>query len=298
MNTLLTGANGFLGRNVVELCKTINFLTPKKEDLNLLDLEKLIKYLNENKVSKIINLAALCGGIGINAGNPGKFMYQNLQMGINVLEASRICNIKKLVNIGTVCSYPKFAKVPFQEDQIWDGYPEETNAAYGIAKKTVMELSIAYNKQYSLNVTNLIPVNMCGPHDNFDLLESHVIPALIRKFESSPDQVILWGTGNASREFLDVRDCVEAIKLAINTDTDPYPINLGTGKEIKIFELANMIKKLGNYSANINWDSSKPDGQPRRCLDISRAKRILNWSPKINLEESLIDTIKFYRGIK
>jgi GDP-L-fucose synthase len=225
-------------------------------------------------------------------------MYDNLVMGMNVVQACTDLKVSKLINLGTVCSYPKFCKVPFNENDYWNGYPEETNAPYGIAKKTVIELSKAYNKQYGLNVTNLIPVNMAGPHDNFNLYSSHVIPAIVRKFEESDSSILLWGSGEASREFLDARDCSLAIVKALDTDTDPNPINIGTGRELKIKELALLIRSLGNYRAIIDWDTTKPDGQPRRCLDISRAKSILNWTPSFSLEQTIIDTINWYRSNK
>lgn len=294
-NILITGSNGFLGKNLVKLLVVPNIFTPTKSDLNLLNYDEILNYINRNKIEKIIHLAALCGGIGINKENPGRFMYENLRMGINVIQACKEANVKKLVNLGTVCSYPKFCEVPFKESDYWKGYPEETNAPYGIAKKTIIELSKSYKSQYGLNVTNVIPVNMAGPYDKFDLYSSHVIPAIIRKFEESDDKIILWGTGSASREFLDARDCSLAIIKCLDIDTDPDPINLGTGREITINNLVNLIKKLGNYTSEVFWDKTKPDGQPRRCLDISRAKSILDWSPSYSLEQTIMDTINWYR---
>jgi len=294
-NILITGSNGFLGKNLVKLLVVPNIFTPTKGDLNLLNYDEILNYINRNKIEKIIHLAALCGGIGINKENPGRFMYENLRMGINVIQACKEANVKKLVNLGTVCSYPKFCEVPFKESDYWKGYPEETNAPYGIAKKTIIELSKSYKSQYGLNVTNVIPVNMAGPYDKFDLYSSHVIPAIIRKFEESDDKIILWGTGSASREFLDARDCSLAIIKCLDIDTDPDPINLGTGREITINNLVNLIKKLGNYTSEVFWDKTKPDGQPRRCLDISRAKSILDWSPSYSLEQTIMDTINWYR---
>lgn len=297
---LVTGGNGFLGKNLKEYCDSISLdvLTPSRLELNLLSSENIINYIRKNNVRKIVHLAALCGGIGINKDNPGRFLYENLLIGLNIAESARVCEISKIVNLGTVCSYPKFTKVPFSQSDFWNGYPEETNAPYGIAKKTVMELLKAYHFQYGMNVTNLVPVNLAGKYDNFNQYSSHVFPAIIRKFEESRDKIVLWGTGEASREFLDAADCSEAIIKSLNIDTGPDPINLGSGVEITIKELAEKIKNVGKYNANITWDSSKPDGQPRRCLDTSRAKKILNWESKIKLEDTIINTIKWYKDNK
>lgn len=297
-NILITGSTGFLGKNLLDVPTSHNIFSPSKSELNIFNLSELVDYLLENKIDSIVHLAALCGGIGINSHNSGVFMYTNLQLGMNIMEAARVCDIEKVVNIGTVCSYPKYTEIPFKESDLWLGYPEETNSAYGIAKKTIMELGIAYGKQYGLNVTNLIPVNMCGPYDNFDLYSSHVIPALIAKFESNKDEVVLWGDGSASREFLDARDCARAIMKSVDMPTGSDPINIGTGREVSIKDLALLVKDIGNYTANITWDTSKPNGQPRRCLDISRAKSLLGWKPLISLEESIRDTIEFYRDKK
>lgn len=256
----------------------------------------IAEYIVENKVDAVVHLAAICGGIGINKDNPGKFMYENLQMGLNVVEACRLANVKKLVNLSTVCSYPKHTPVPFKESDLWQGYPEETNAPYGIAKKAIMELGIAYSKQYDLDVTNLVPVNMAGEYDHFDLYSSHVLPALIRKFEEAKDVVILWGTGSASRDFLYAGDCARAIAIALEKNTGPDPINLGTGGEITIKELAELVKQVGGYTAAIRWDHTKPDGQPRRCLDVSRAKKVLRWEASTSIEDTVRKTINWYRN--
>lgn len=330
MKVLITGSSGFLGRNLVQYLQQNTdheLIMPSSKELNLVhpsvgsgvkggplqygaiknseygelvwtcdNVDAIYFYLSQSKIDAVVHLAATCGGIGINKDNPGKFMYENLEMGINIVEACRRANIKKLINLSTVCSYPKNAPVPFRESDIWNGFPEETNAPYGIAKKTIVELGIAYNKQYGLNVTNLVPVNMAGEFDHFDLYSSHVLPALVRKFEEAKDVVLLWGTGSASREFLDAKDCARAISIALEKDTGPEPINLGTGKEISIKELAETVKRVGGYTAQIYWDRSKPDGQPRRCLDVTRAKNVLNWEATTSLEDLIAKTIKWYRN--
>jgi len=309
MTILITGAHGFVGKHVVDILQRGEeyILTPKREQLDILDSSawslqhpdanvNLRHYIKSNNVDAIVHLAATCGGIGINKDNPGRFIYENLQMGINVLEAARMTGVKKVVNLGTVCAYPKFAEVPFREETIWNGYPEETNAPYGIAKKTIMEMGIAYATQYGMEVTNLVPVNMAGEYDNFDLYSSHVIPALIRKFEEADGKVTLWGTGSASREFLYAGDCARAISVALERNVGPQPINLGTGKEITIRDLAELIQRIGEYDVEIEWDSTKPDGQPRRCLDVTRAKNTLRWEAQTSLEETLRRTISWYRS--
>jgi len=233
-----------------------------------------------------------------NQENPGKFIYENLIMGTHVIHESMKQSVKKFVLLGTVCAYPKHTKVPFKEEDIWNGYPEETNAPYGIAKKTLMQMLISYKEQYGFNGVNLIPVNMYGPHDHFNLTSSHVIPALILKIHNAvinkQDEIVIWGTGNASREFLFAEDCAEAISLALEKDISPSPINIGTGSEIKIIDLVKIIADIMNFQGIIRYDESKPDGQPRRCLDTSKAKKLLGFEAKTDLSTGLQKTIDWF----
>lgn len=323
MKVLITGAHGFVGKHVYhELQMNYNhkLFAPTKNDwthgnfaLNLLDTWTFDAVATNIKFDAIIHLAGVVGGIGFNQNNQGKLGFENLQMGLNVLEIAKIHNIKKVIMLGTTCSYPRSPKIiPFIEEELFDGMPEITNSGYGIAKRTLVKLGIEYAHQYGIGVVNLIPTNMCGRYDNFDENSSHVIPAIIRKFESPqldmtrsmfdvdfPGKYItLWGNGSASREFLDAEDCARAIAMALEQDIGPEPINLGTGREVTIKELADLIKEIGKYSASINWDTSKPNGQPRRSLDITRAKNILGWEPKISLEESIRKSIEWYRMIQ
>lgn len=295
MTTLVTGAYGFVGRNLMDygnLDKIV--VTPTRSEMDLLNVDSVRKWFMYIRPRTVIHLAATCGGIGANKDNPGKYIYENLQMGINLLEACREHDVQKVILLGTVCSYPKHTPIPFTEDQLWNGYPEETNAPYGIAKKAIMEMAKSYHRQYGMNVTNLIPVNMAGRYDHFDPYSSHVLPAIVQKFEQGGD-VVFWGTGKASREFLDAADCAAAIKAAMYTTTDAEPINLGTGKEITIAELIPIVQRLGGYNSNYRWDDTKPDGQPRRCVDSSRAKAVLGWQAKIPLETTILKTIQWYR---
>tara|TARA_Y100000992_G_C21267631_1_gene494823 strand:- start:1777 stop:2571 length:795 start_codon:yes stop_codon:yes gene_type:complete len=246
----------------------------------------------------IVHAAGSVGGIGANQDNPGKFMYDNLIMGANMIELSRQHEIDKFVLLGTVCAYPKHTPVPFTEDELWNGYPEETNAPYGIAKKALMKLLETYKEQYDMNSACLIPVNMYGPHDHFNLTTSHVIPALILKFynamKNAERSVTLWGTGTVSREFLYAPDCCEAIALAIQKDVGPEPINIGTGKEITVADLAKEIAEQMGYEGEIIYDPSRPDGQPRRCLDTQRAKDRLGFEAKTDLQTGLKQTIEWF----
>jgi len=304
---LVTGANGFLGKAVCKNIRNVN----KYKVLPLhgksewdLTKQKYVDYaLQQYEPDVVVHLAATVGGIGANKENPGLFMYDNLCMGMNLIESCRkYGKLKKFVMVGTVCAYPKFTPVPFKESDLWNGYPEETNAPYGIAKKALMELLIAYKSQYNFNAVNLIPVNMYGPNDNFNPEISHVIPALILKIDRAmhvgKKEIELWGTGEASREFLYVDDCAEAITKSIEAEVDPSPINIGTGKEIKIKDLITRLAKLMGYEGDIKFNSDLPDGQPRRCLDTKKATEELGFTAKTSLHEGLKNTVSWYYNNK
>jgi GDP-L-fucose synthase len=300
---IVTGGGGFLGKAVNKTLKDNLFYDVVslggKREYDLTN-QKQVDYLyKEHEPDVIVHLAAKVGGIGANKDNPGLFMYENLVMGMNLIETARkYGKLQKFVMVGTVCAYPKFTPVPFKEDDIWNGYPEETNAPYGIAKKALMEMLIAYNAQYGINCTNLIPVNMYGPNDNFHPAISHVIPAIILKIDKAIDKkegaVELWGTGKASREFLYVDDCAEAIKKAVEIDTTPHPINVGTGHECTIKDLANKLGHMMNYEGYIGFNTNSMDGQPRRCLETSRATKVLGFEAKTGLDRGLHDTVSWY----
>ena len=297
---LLTGATGFLGKNVVPVLSEEYEVIGVGSEWDLRDQQAVDNLFFEFDFDVIVHAAGSVGGILANRENPGKFMYENLIMGANLIEAARQFGVDKFVLLGTVCAYPKFTPVPFEEKQIWNGYPEETNAPYGIAKKALMKLLETYNEQYEMNCVNLIPVNMYGPHDHFNLTSSHVIPALILKFynamKAGERQVTIWGTGEASREFLYAEDCAEAISLAIEKDVEPEPINVGTGTEIKIKDLVVEIAQQMGFEGDIFYDSSKPDGQPRRCLDVERAKARLGFEAKTDFQTGLKNTIEWFLG--
>ena len=296
---LLTGATRFLGKSLLQELKFKGYkkIFPVGSVYDLTDPVLCAGVFDMFNPKVVLHLAAKVGGIGANKENPGKFIHDNLAMGMNVIETARHYNLKKFVMIGTVCAYPKFTPVPFKEEEIWNGYPEETNAPYGIAKKALMQMIISYKEQYGFNGVNLIPVNMYGPNDNFDPAISHVIPALILKFDeaikSNKKEVVVWGSGSASREFLFVEDCAEAIVAAMQQHNDPQPVNIGTGKEITIRDLVTLISEKMGYTGEIVWDTSKPDGQPRRCLDTSRAKEF-GFEAETSLSEGLEDTIEWF----
>jgi GDP-L-fucose synthase len=297
---LLTGASGFLGKNLTPYLtqQGYNVVPIGSNVYDLRDMYACKKAIKNEKPDVIVHAAGSVGGIGANQENPGKFMYENLAMGANMIEAARQHDVEKFVMLGTVCAYPKFTPVPFKEEDLWNGYPEETNAPYGIAKKALMKLGETYNEQYGMDVVNLIPVNMYGPYDHFNLTSSHVIPALILKFYQAlvdqSDKVQVWGTGKASREFLYAPDCCEAIELAIQKNVGPEPINIGTGKEISIMDLTLLIAQIMEFSGEVHFDASKPDGQPRRCLDTSKAKELLGFEAKHSLEHGLMETCAYF----
>jgi len=295
MNLLITGAHGFLGRHVVrhlEKRQDIELFTPLSQELDLMDASALSRYLLTHKITHIIHLAANVGGIGANKRKPADFMYNNLIMGLNVLRrADHSPFVKKVINIGTICSYPKNASVPFKEEDIFNGYPEETNAPYGIAKRAVMVYGDALNAQHNLRVVNLMPVNLVGEYDNFHPLDSHVIPAIILKIYKAKcnhiNKIELWGTGCATREFLYAGDCAKAIGLALDKHETPEPINIGSGKEISIKGLAERIALLMQWDGDIIFTGQVSDGQPRRCLDTQKAKEKLGFVAETSLEEML-----------
>lgn len=298
---LITGGNGFLGSVVVK--KLIergvpkeNIFTPHSSELNLVNWEDCKKAVKGQHV--VIHLAAVVGGIGANREHPGKFFYENLMMGVQLMEASRQEGVEKFVAIGTVCAYPKFTPVPFKEDDLWNGYPEETNAPYGLAKKMLLVQAQGYRQEYGFNAIYLLPVNLYGPSDNFDPKSSHVIPALIKKVADAQSEdrnwIELWGTGKASREFLYVDDAAEGIILATEKYEKSDPVNLGSSMEITIKELIGVIAKLMNFNGELRWDPTKPDGQPRRKLDVSRAEKEFGFRSKVTFEEGLKKTIEWY----
>ena len=305
---LVTGGSGFLGSFVVEKlqergCKDV--FVPRSKDYDLVDMEAVKRVYKDAKPDIVIHLAARVGGIGANRENPGRFFYDNLMMGVQLMEVGRQVGIEKFIAIGTVCAYPKFTPVPFKEENLWNGYPEETNAPYGLAKKMLLVQAQAYREQYGFNAVYLLPVNLYGPRDNFDPDSSHVIPALIRKCvdaaaysvlptSHSPPAVVVWGTGTPTREFLYVEDAAEGILLATERYNKPDPVNLGTGSEISIKDLVELIAKLTGFKGEIIWDTSKPDGQPRRMLDVSKAENEFGFKAKTTFEEGLKKTIDWY----
>jgi GDP-L-fucose synthase len=299
---VVTGGAGFLGSYVIEGlqrrgCK--NILVPKIEDYDLVQMDNIVRMYSDMKPDIVIHLAAVVGGIGANREHPGEFFYKNLMMGVQLIEQGRLNNIEKFVAIGTICAYPKFTPVPFMEEDLWEGYPEETNAPYGLAKKMLLVQSQSYRAEYGFNSIFLLPVNLYGPGDNFDPASSHVIPALIKKcvdaIESGADHIDCWGTGNVSREFIYASDAAESILLATEHYNGSEPVNIGAGFEITIKELAEKIVRLTGFGGEIRWDPSKPDGQPRRCLDTSRAKKLFGFEAKIKFEEGLKATIEWYK---
>ncbi|MEM9413944.1 MAG: GDP-L-fucose synthase [Planctomycetota bacterium] len=299
----ITGGAGFLGRFVIEALGRRgvgenHIFIPRRKDYDLTREADVIRMYDDARPDVVIHLAAEVGGIGANRNHPGRFFFANAAMGINLIEHGRQRGIEKFLQTGTVCAYPKHAEVPFREDTLWDSYPEETNAPYGVAKKALFVMLDGYYREFGMKSSVVVPVNLYGPHDNFDLETSHVIPGLIRKCvearNNGADHIHCWGTGVASREFLYVEDAAEGIVTATETMDEPIPINLGTGSEISIKRLVETIARLTKFEGEILWDSDKPDGQPRRCLDTSRAQKLLGWEAQIGLEEGLKRTIAWF----
>ena len=300
---LVTGGSGFVGSHLCEglegRCK--HLVAPRSSEYDLVEVDAVRQMYADHAPDVVIHLAAKVGGIGANRENPGYFFYANAQMGISVIEEARRAGVGKIVVAGTICAYPKFAPIPFKEDDLWNGYPEETNAPYGLAKKMLLVQCQSYRAQYGTNAIMLFPVNLYGPRDNFDLQSSHVIPALIRKcleaVERGDDDIVLWGDGSPTREFLYVDDCAAGIVAAAEKYDGDLPVNLGTGTEISIRDLATKIATYCGFSGAIQWDTSKPNGQPRRCLDVSRARELFGFEAAVGLDEGLQRTIEWYRGL-
>ncbi len=298
---MVTGGGGFLGKAVVrrlEAAGAVDIFVPRSHDYDLRTADGIDRALADGRPDVVIHLAAVVGGIGANRDNPGRFFYENAIMGIELMERSRRAAVNKFVQIGTVCSYPKFTPVPFHEDDLWNGFPEETNAPYGVAKKMLLVQGQAYRQQYGFDVIHLIPVNLYGPGDNFDPSSSHVIPALIKKCvdarEEGSDAIEVWGTGSASREFLYVDDAANGIVLGAELYDGAEPINLGVGHEITIRDLVDLIVRLTRFDGEVRWDTSKPDGQPRRALDTSRARELFGFEAMTSFEDGLRRTIEWY----
>lgn len=300
---VVTGGAGFLGSFVVEKLKQrgcSDIFVPRSAQYDLVDRGACKRLYSDTNPDIVIHLAAKVGGIGANRENPGSFFYDNLMMGVQLMEEGRLFGLKKFVALGTICAYPKFTPVPFKEEDLWIGYPEETNAPYGLAKKMLLVQSQAYRQQYGFNSIFLLPVNLYGPRDNFDPASSHVIPALIKKcmdaLRRSDPSITVWGTGKATREFLYAEDAAEGILLAAERYEKSDPVNLGAGFEISIKELVTLIARLTGFTGEIIWDETKPDGQPRRCLDTGRAEREFGFKAKTGFEQGLKNTIEWYRG--
>lgn len=303
LRSVVTGGAGFLGSHLVDRLHQLGrgeVVVPRSATCDLLDPCSVARLYADTRPDVVFHLAARVGGIGANQRNPGAYFHDNMVMGINVLEQARIAAIRKVVMVGTICSYPKFAPIPFREDDLWNGYPEETNAPYGVAKKALLVMADSYRRQYGLNAICLLPVNLYGPRDNFDLETSHVIPAMIRKFleasENNSREVVLWGDGSPTREFLYVDDCAEALVLAADRYESSEPVNLGAGFEISMAKLADMIAELAGFRGSIRWDAARPNGQPRRMLDTTRAKDRFGFVAKTSLEAGLDKTIAWYKA--
>ncbi|HEY3356086.1 MAG TPA: GDP-L-fucose synthase [Polyangia bacterium] len=299
---VVTGGEGFLGRHLVAALRArgcADLFVPSERDYNLVDIEGVRRLYRDARPQLVFHLAAVVGGIGANRQNPGRFFYENLMMGVQLLEEGRRAGLEKLVAVGTICAYPKYTPVPFREEDLWNGYPEETNAPYGLAKKMLLVQSQAYRQQYGFNSVVLFPVNLYGPADNFDMASSHVIPALIRKIDGAlrrgEREVVLWGDGSPTREFLYVGDCAEGLCLAAERYDRSEPVNLGAGFEISIRELAETIRRLMGYEGAFAWDPTQPNGQPRRQLDVTRAREWFGFTARMPFEEGLRQTIAWWR---
>jgi GDP-L-fucose synthase len=297
MRVLVTGGGGFLGSHLVERLEAggHDVFAARRADYDLTRWEDTERMFGDARPERVFHLAAEVGGIGANLANPGRYWYANLMMGANVLEQSRLRSVEKLVLVGTVCSYPKFTPVPFSEDHLWDGYPEETNAPYGVAKKAILVGAQSYREQYGLNSVFLLPTNLYGPRDNFHPTNAHVIPDLIRKMLESPEEVVLWGDGSPTREFLYVEDCVDGLVLAAEHYDGPESVNLGAGKEISIRELAGLVADVTGFAGRIVWDTTKPNGQPRRSVDATRARELFGFEARTPLRQGLARTAAWYR---
>ena len=302
---VVTGGAGFLGQAVVESLEARgaeSIFVPRSATYDLRDRRAIERLFEDVRPEVILHLAAVVGGIGANRDNPGRFFYENLIMGTELLEVSRIAGVEKFVTVGTICAYPKHTPVPFKEEDLWSGYPEETNAPYGVAKKALLVQGQAYREQYGMNVVYLLPVNLYGPRDNFDLETSHVIPALIRKCvearESGAEALDVWGDGSPSREFLHVRDAAEGILLAAERYNEPEPVNLGTGREITIRDLVDLIREATGFRGRLNWQTDKPNGQPRRCLSTDRARERFGFQAGISLEDGIDETVAWFERIR
>jgi GDP-L-fucose synthase len=295
---LVTGGGGFLGSHLVERLEQGGYdvVAARSSEYDLTRVEDGERMFRDAGAEWVFHLAAEVGGIGANRANPGRFWYANLQMGLNVLEQARLNETPKVVLLGTVCAYPKLTPVPFREEELWNGYPEETNAPYGVAKKALLVGAQAYREQYGLNSVFLLPTNLYGPRDNFDLETSHVIPALIRKMLESPEEIVLWGDGSPTREYLYVEDCAEGLVLAAERYDGPEPVNLGTGVETSIRETAGLVAEAVGFEGKVTWDTSMPNGQPRRSLDASLAERLFGFRARTPLREGIARTVAWYRA--
>jgi GDP-L-fucose synthase len=297
MRVLVTGGGGFLGSHLVERLEAAghDVFAARRADYDLTRWEGTERMFGDARPERVFHLAAEVGGIGANLANPGRYWYANLMMGANVLEQSRLRGVEKVVLVGTVCAYPKFTPVPFSEENLWDGYPEETNAPYGVAKKAILVGAQSYRAQYGLNSVFLLPTNLYGPRDNFHPTNAHVIPDLVRKMLESPEEVVLWGDGSPTREFLYVQDCVDGLVLAAEHYDGPEPVNLGAGKEISIRELAELVADVTGFGGRIVWDTTKPNGQPRRSVDATRAREFFGFEARTPLRQGLERTAAWYR---